>query len=156
MMYSVDLLETRIRCLRRIVRNVSRISSSGPASRFPSSPLLGPAKWVDWEKVLQFHHRRRGRQTLGERVWLGWDPAHPALEQQEALLVPAQQVLNIPLALGISVDLGNVIVTPELGAAWAVHYATAAVDVRDQLESGETSALGLDLWLRVAMEFPLL
>ena len=84
------------------------------------------------------------------------NPEWGELEQQEALLIPAQQVLNIPVSLGISVDLGNVVVTPEFGAAWAVHYATSAVDVREQLESGEASALGLDLWLRVAMEFPLL
>jgi hypothetical protein len=84
------------------------------------------------------------------------NPEWGELELQEALLVPAQEVINIPVVLGISVNLGDVIVTPELGAAWAIHYATSAPDVREQLDNGTATAIGLDLWLRVAMEFPLL
>ena len=84
------------------------------------------------------------------------NPEWGELENQEALVVPAQEVLNVPVTLGVSIDLGDVVVTPEFGAAWAVWYATSAPDVREQLDAGTTTALGLDLWFRLGMEFPLL
>ena len=61
----------------------------------------------------------KGRQTLGERVWLGWDPAHPALEQQEAL--PSS--ITVPSA-------------PALGPLPAVGWRCSAADAAEALGAG--------------------
>jgi hypothetical protein len=70
--------------------------------------------------------------------------------------VAAQEMLQIPVFLGATIDLGGTLISPEFGAAYGIWYGTEAPDVRDGLEAGTMSAENLDFWLRVNIRFPLL
>lgn len=74
----------------------------------------------------------------------------------EPVTVAAQQQLAIPAFVGLTIDAGGILVTPEIGMAYAFWYASEAPDVRAGLDDGSVTARGLDLWLRLSITAPIL
>lgn len=74
----------------------------------------------------------------------------------EPVTVAAQEQLSIPAFIGVTIDAGGILLTPEVGVAYAFWYDSEAPDVRAGLDDGSVTARGLDLWLRLSLTAPIL
>ena len=76
-------------------------------------------------------------------------------DDDEVTVVAAQEVVQIPVTLGATVLFGDVVITPELGAAFGVYYDSEQGSIRSALRDGTATVQGLDLWLSLTVAAPL-
>ena len=77
-------------------------------------------------------------------------------DKSEVPSIFAKQAIQMPVMLGLRVRTDDVIITTELGAAYAFAFDTTDPVLKDQIANGSAQVQNLDVWLRVGLAFPVL
>jgi hypothetical protein len=76
-------------------------------------------------------------------------------DADETVVVAAQEQLLVPVTIGATIDAGEVLVTPEIGAGFGIWYDSEQASIRDAIAAGTASVQGLDLWFTLTIAAPL-